>query len=169
VVGKIKAMDYSIIDLANKIIEQAQNMKVKRLGLTKLQKLVYYVYGEYLAKEKIRLVKDDEPQKMYFGPVFPQLYELTKDNYKLDNKIDTNKKYTLKQLENMEILKTELNKEVLDNIIDSVLNTYGAKTARELSEDTHRSGYAWDKTKFFKDPLLDEYIRDEFRLRADQV
>ena len=95
--SKIKAMDYSIIDLANKIIEQAQNMKVKRLGLTKLQKLVYYVYGEYLAKEKIRLVKDDEPQKWPHGPVFFQIYKETRTMGMID-KI------------NCKTLETELNK-----------------------------------------------------------
>ena len=165
-VGKIKAMDYSIIDLANKIIEQAQNMKVKRLGLTKLQKLVYYVYGEYLLRQNIRLIKDDEPQKWPHGPVFFQIYKETRTMGMID-KINCK---TLETLKNIEITKDEqLDHTNLDAIIAEVLQNYGERTATALSKDTHRSGYAWDKTKFFNDPLLDEYIRDEFRLRADQV
>ena len=163
--SKIKAMDYSIIDLANKIIEQAQKSGVKRLGLTKLQRLVYYVYGLYLAKEKIRLIKDEEPVKWPQGPVFYQLYKWT-INMGMIAKINCK---TLETLEHIEITKDKrLDYTKLDAIIIEVIQNFGERKATALSKDTCRSGYAWDKAKFFNDPLLDEDIIDEFILRAEK-
>jgi uncharacterized phage-associated protein len=165
VVGKIKAMDYSIIDLANKIIEQVQKMKVKMLGLTKLQKLVYYVYGEYLAQEKIRLVKDDEPQKWPHGPVFFQLYKETRTM----GIINTINCKTLESLENIEIEKDKQPDHTrLDEIIAEVLQNYGERTAIALSKDTHRSGYAWDKTQDFGLIIADKHVIDEFNEREQE-
>ena len=163
--GKIKAMDYSIIDLANKIIEQAQNMKVKRLGLTKLQKLVYYVYGEYLLRQNIRLIKDDEPQKWPHGPVFFQLYKETRTMGMID-KINCK---TLETLKNIEITKDkQLDHTNLDVMISAVLQNYGERTATALSKDTHRSGYAWDKTQDFGLIIADKHVIDEFNEREQE-
>lgn len=163
--GKIKAMDYSIIDLANKIIEQAQKSGVKRLGLTKLQKLVYYVYGEYLLRQNIRLIKDDEPQKWPHGPVFFQLYKETRTMGMID-KINCK---TLETLENIEITKDkQLDHTNLDAIIAEVLQNYGERTATALSKDTHRSGYAWDKTQDFGLIIADKHVIDEFNEREQE-
>ena len=163
--GKIKAMDYSIIDLANKIIEQAQKSGVKRLGLTKLQKLVYYVYGEYLLRQNIRLIKDDEPQKWPHGPVFFQLYKETRTMGMID-KINCK---TLETLENIEITKDKkLDHTNLDVMIAEVLQNYGERTATALSKDTHRSGYAWDKTQDFGLIIADKHVIDEFNEREQE-
>ena len=51
-----KALDYSVIDAANEIIKRAKEDKIT-LNLTKLQKLMYFVYGEFLLRYQIRLFK----------------------------------------------------------------------------------------------------------------
>ena len=46
----IKALDYSVIDVANMIIRKAREDKIN-LNLRKLQSLVYFVYGEFLRQQ----------------------------------------------------------------------------------------------------------------------
>jgi uncharacterized phage-associated protein len=167
VVGKIKAMDYSIIDAANEIIKRAKEDKIT-LNLTKLQKLMYFVYGEYLAQEKIRLFKDDEPRKLPYGPVFVDLYDITKRK----GLIEIINPIALEEIsdsdEIIEIVSKEdvRNwKENLTSTIDVVWNEHKNKTAKELSDDTHKEGYAWDKCTSYYTVLEDEDIVAEFEDR----
>ncbi len=165
--GKIKAMDYSIIDAANEIIKRAKEDKIT-LNLTKLQKLMYFVYGEYLAQEKIRLFKDDEPRKLPYGPVFVDLYDITKRK----GLIEIINPIALEEIsdsdEIIEIVSKEdvRNwKENLTSTIDVVWNEHKNKTAKELSDDTHKEGYAWDKCTSYYTVLEDEDIVAEFEDR----
>lgn len=166
--NKIKAMDYSIIDLANKIIEQT---KIRNIILTKakLYTLLYYVYGEYLTQENIRLIKDDEPSKWNYSYGFPIFFKLHSKIRNM-NRIDKINCETLDSLENIEITKDKkLDNTKLDEIIDEVFRKYGQKTTVKLIKDVCISGYAWDKTSHFTATILDKYIIEEFNDRKKNI
>jgi uncharacterized phage-associated protein len=165
VVCKIKAIDYSVIDAANEIIKRAKEDKIT-LNLTKLQKLMYFVYGEFLLRDQIRLFKDDEPRKLPYGPVFSSLYDVTK-KLGVENEILEEYKDKTKNLGDLNIVDFNF-KDDLQNILENVWNEHKSKTAKELSDDTHKEGYAWDKVEKYDYPLKDEDIVAEFEDRRKE-
>jgi uncharacterized phage-associated protein len=162
-----KALDYSVIDAANEIIKRAKKDKIT-LNLTKLQKLMYFVYGEFLLRYQIRLFKDDEPRKLPYGPVFTVLYDITKKKGLIEiiNPIAFEEISDSDEI--IEIVSKEdvrKWKENLTSTIDVVWNEHKNKTAKELSDDTHKEGYAWDKCTSYYTVLEDEDIVAEFEDR----
>ena len=163
-----KALDYSVIDAANEIIKRAKEDKIT-LNLTKLQKLMYFVYGEFLLRYQIRLFKDDEPRKLPYGPVFVDLYDITKRKGLIET-IDAGCFEEISDSDEIiEIVSKEdvRNwKENLTSTIDVVWNEHKNKTAKELSDDTHKERYAWDKCTSYYTVLEDEDIVAEFEDRG---
>ena len=161
----IKVLDYSIIDVANEIIKRAKEDKIT-LNLTKLQKLMYFVYGEFLLRDQIRLFKDDEPRKLPHGPFFSSLYDVTK-KLGVENEILEEYKDKTKNLGDLNIVDFNF-KDDLQNILENVWNEHKSKTAKELSDDTHKEGYAWDKCTSYYTVLEDEDIVAEFEDRRKE-
>lgn len=70
---------YKVLDIANYFLLKAQQDNQELLSNLKLQKLVYYAQGLYLALFGKDLFSDDVEAWQY-GPVVPELYHLYKEN-----------------------------------------------------------------------------------------
>lgn len=104
------------------------------MNQTKLQKLMYVVYGAYLANDDERLC-DEHPKAWPFGPVFPkvQKYFAKSENF-------TEVSPSLSKTEEFKSL-TE--NEKLNNVITSVIKVFGHYSAKDLSEWSHKNGSPW--------------------------
>ena len=122
---------------------------------TKIQKLLYIVYGIYLAKFNQILFWDDSPSYLPYGPVFYKTLNRFKDDMFNENSSG----YTDDDLEESDI------KEI-DSVIDLVVNTFGKYTAKSLSDWSHRKGSAWaaceEKDFDYHDKIELTDIRNEF-------
>lgn len=99
---------------------------------TKIQKLLYCVYGIYLAVTGNRICKE-YPRAWQFGPVFPSVFS-----------------YIHKGNEISQYSKTIECEESQDSdvrgAVDAILNHFGKFTAGQLSSWTHKKGSPWDRT-----------------------
>ena len=122
--------------------------------MTKLQKLLYVVYGTYLAMRGERLT-DEHPQAWPYGPVFP-----TTRNKLLNVPFDT---ITFADADLSELNTDETTKQY----IEVVFNNFGKFNAATLTTWSHSAGSPWEtttQTKGFKwgDRIDDETIRQYF-------
>lgn len=128
------------------------------INITKIQKLLYIVYGVYLRVFDERLT-DEHPQAWPYGPVFPrtrkrllkcELSEITKTN--IGDIIKTNTE-DIKEIEN---------DKRLNMVIEFVLGRYGKWNAGQLSTWSHQPGSPWDKTVNSDGFIWGERISDNF-------
>ncbi|MGL4982387.1 MAG: Panacea domain-containing protein [Treponemataceae bacterium] len=125
------------------------NQKCISLTQTKLQKLLYIVYGVYLVHYKTFLFIE-EPLCLPNGPVFEASYKFIR------NKSLFVKKAPIGFGENKN----------LDDIIDKVLDAFGCYNAKTLSNWSHRKGSAWYQVEKISDiwglPIPLSLIHKEF-------
>ena len=69
----MQRQELTSIDYARLIQFAAQRYHNHYLNKTQIHKILYYVYGCYLALTNKKLFKDDSPQAWPFGPVFPRV------------------------------------------------------------------------------------------------
>ncbi len=122
--------------------------------MTKLQKLLYIVYGTSLAIYGERLV-DEHPQAWPYGPVFP-----TTRNKLLNVSFED---ISLTASEFEEINKDERTKQIIKVVFDG----FGVYNAGALTSWSHSPGSPWDRTtklEGFKwgDRIDDETIQQYF-------
>lgn len=123
---------YRSLDVAKYIVAFANKERIF-INMTKLQKLLYIVYGVYLVAQQQRLT-DEAPQAWPYGPVFP-----TTRNKLL--KIDF-ESISFEDLAGNDILDDK----ALKNIVKIVFATFGEYNASALTEWSHQKGSAWYKT-----------------------
>ena len=126
----------------------------KRLALnvTKVQKLLYILYGYFIARYGHKIITE-EPKAWPYGPVFP----------KTRKQVDYTNILPLSSGEFSEIKEDRELTEVLDRVIQH----YASFSASELSEWSHKPGGPWDKTTKqqgfdWSHPIPDEYIAEYF-------
>lgn len=69
-------IELTSLDFARLIQFAAQKFYKMLLNKTQINKILFYVYGVYLAETKgNRLFTDDTPKAWPFGPVFPRVYK----------------------------------------------------------------------------------------------
>lgn len=119
------------------------------INITKVQKLLYIVYGVYLAVTGKRLT-NEHPQAWPYGPVFPStrnaLIKIDLDNY------------------------CEVNETIPNDVkscVKIVFDSYGGQTAGTLTEWSHQAGSPWEKTMKQKgfvwgNTIPDVFIKDYF-------
>jgi len=134
------------------------NEKQVNTNITKIQKWLYICYGLYWAAENKQLL-NERPKAWDYGPAFPKVYKAQK-----------NHNDTLEPL----ITNTDVATfSVYDDLINSVLDTFGSWTASQLVNWTHEEGSAWDRQKqnAMYEALDDYNIKLDFRkiLRHDQI
>lgn len=122
------------------------------LNTTKVQKLLYIVYGHFLAKHNHVLITE-EPKAWPYGPVFPRTRKWV--NY---DEVIKPEDESLN-----EIRQDNLVTEVLENVIDK----YSKYTATKLSDWSHAKGGPWDRTTkqegfSWSHPIPNEYIKEYF-------
>lgn len=144
-----------IIDIANLIINKCLEQNINNLSITKLHKLLYIVYGTYLAIYD-KPISDENPSCFAYGPIFKsiqQKYKTEGINFKDQQNIDTdnidsNEKYSI------------------DIIINKAIKKFGLYSANELSKWSHRDGSAWSKaykeTPYWGNKIDNKYIKEEF-------
>ena len=101
------------------------------MNQTKLQKLLYILYGAYMTQYEEFLV-DEQPQAWPYGPVFPRVQ---KKFAKVDNLA-----YANIESDDYETIREN---QRLQSLIDSVLHTFGEWTAQALSAWSHKQGSPW--------------------------
>lgn len=99
------------------------------LNNTKLQKLLYIVYGIYLNVNR-NILFIETPLYLPYGPVFDTVYK----EYK-NRDVTEEVNYERELYENSKFMEA----------LNATLDFFGAYGAQVLSEWSHRSGSAWDK------------------------
>lgn len=118
----------------------------------KLQKLMYFVYKEYLQTTNCQLFSESF-EKWQYGPVLPSIY------YEFRNfGSDFINKFARDAKGNIEIINMENDTKIAE-IIKNVWDKYKNYRAYQLSALTHRDESAWSKAKDYI--LKDEDIKNE--------
>ena len=122
------------IDVAAYVTKQCAQ-KNFFVNLTKIQKLVFCVYGAVLATSGERICKD-HPKAWPHGPVFPRIYKYTKRH--ADGIVEA----LMSHEENLTSILNERQKK----IIDTTLNFFGRYNAGTLVNWTHDEDGPWFKS-----------------------
>jgi uncharacterized phage-associated protein len=160
-------MAYSPLAIANTFV--AKYGGSDDLSHMKLQKLVFYAYGWWLAYHDEPLVAEG-PEVWKFGPVFSSLYSALAQNGM--SPIDEPKRAV--PIGKAPIVPDDA-EEAID-LIDWVWDRYGSCTAGQLSEMTHKPGTPWQveaAARQYKVPrshkIPDEIIKDYFKGLATKL
>lgn len=143
---------YSSVDMAKYIIAEAKSQRLM-MNVTKLQKLLYIVYGVYLSLCNERLV-NELPQAWPYGPVFPTTRRRFSD-YDFTGS-ETSVPAEMKENDN------------LTQILNFVLSNFGSWTASQLVAWTHKDDSPWTRIKNNKENfdwgtiIPDEYTKEFF-------
>ena len=143
------------IDVAAYVTKQCAQ-KNFFVNLTKIQKLVFCVYGAVLATSGERICKD-HPKAWPHGPVFPRIYKYTKRH--ADGIVEA----LMSHEENLTSILNERQKK----IIDTTLNFFGRYNAGTLVNWTHDEDGPWFKStnggKVLQKEIPDNLISDYFK------
>lgn len=169
-------MAYDAAAVANYFLLLAEKQG-KDLDPMKLQKLVYFAHGWYLALRKEPLIKD-RVEAWEYGPVIPSLYHQFKvfgngtiKNRALVTKFDAGM-FRLKTPSVDEQGDTETNI-YAKSLLDRIWEVYGGLTAIQLSNMTHEPGSPWEIT-WNRNPgqrhvvIPDELIMADFERRLQE-
>lgn len=137
----------SVQALANSILKRAFEER-ERITPMKLQKLLYFVYRDYLQTTGEPLFTE-QFETWQYGPVLPSVY----DEFKCyeSNNI---KKFARDAKGNVFVVDEDTPSE-LSKSIDKIWKKYRGYSGIELSEITHEDGSAWSKAFDAKKSVLD--------------
>ena len=129
-------------------------------GIThlKLQKLLYYAQGVYLAATGKKLFNENI-EAWPHGPVVQEVYDVFKSNGKNNIVIDINE-------EDLKIIKEIENNAEVSGILNEVYDNFAIYTAWQLREMSHANDGPWDRTVkagkiIIEDDLIQEYFSKE--------
>lgn len=130
--GKLTSIDY-----ARLIQYVAQNFHRQMLNRTQVNKILFAVYGRYLAIVGEPLFDDDTPKAWPFGPVFPIV----------------NKRIDISEIikfpaEAIELFKQ--NRKAQEIVVEMVAKMYN-QSAKALTEWSHQYGSPWYRTVYLED------------------
>lgn len=145
-------MAQPVLHIANKIIARTDLEHGELISNLKLQKLLYYIQGYFIAVFDKQLF-DNDIEAWQYGPVVREMYNHFKDNGASSIKIDKNA--PIAKLNNDE-----------ESLFNEVLNEYGQYSAIKLMNMTHEE-LPWVKT-FNENPqgvisveLMKEYFKTQ--------
>jgi uncharacterized phage-associated protein len=129
----------------------------------KLQKMMYFLHGWYMAITDQKLI-DEGFTRWQYGPVVPSVYRELKHygGMPIDDYIkqyDSNSGQYVPYFVNTNSLPQ------FDSILEQVWNQYSRLTAIQLSTLTHEFGSPWYMTEP-NDEIRDDLIRNDFVRRA---
>lgn len=128
------------IDYARLIQFIAAKMYHTLLNKTQVNKILFYVYGVYLANHEKPLFEDDTPKVWTYGPVFPRP----------NKKVISCEKINREDFTEGEIEAFQKDKDFLSRIV-SIVGKMCHKSAFELSQWSHEEGSPWYTTLYKKD------------------
>lgn len=144
------------LDYARLIQYVAQNFHRQMLNRTQINKILFAVYGKYLVAAGQPLFVDDSPKAWPYGPVFPLV----------NKRVDISEVVTFPQ-NKIELFKQN---RMAQEIVVEMVNAMYDKSAKELTDWSHRPGSPWYRT-IYKDngehagwntQIPNEYIREYF-------
>ena len=150
------------LDYAKLIQFAAVRNHMTLLNRTQINKILFYVYGVYLAKVGKPLFSDDSPKAWPYGPVFPIV----------NKKIDPEQ--VIDGFSQEKVNAYRANKMAMDIVVEAV-NKLHNLSAYKLTEWSHQKGSPWYKTLFdegevesnkevkWNTPIPIEYIKDYFK------
>jgi uncharacterized phage-associated protein len=174
-------MPFSSRAVANYFLELAE-ADGKSLDPMKIQKLVYFAHGWYLAITGKPLV-DEHPEAWTYGPVFRSLYHTFKvygskpieqpaDVLSFDRNVRTGERPRFQRVvPTLDDSAEEADVEMAKQVIRRVWEVYGSWSAIQLSQLTHEDGGPWEVT-VRENPgrkgtdISDERIREYFVTKA---
>ncbi|MGI6184378.1 MAG: Panacea domain-containing protein [Candidatus Fimadaptatus sp.] len=128
---------YQLAHVANTILYRAKNEGIS-ISPMKLQKLIYFLYAEYLRQEG-RPLFAERFEVWRYGPVLDDVYQAFKE-YRANSirgyMVDVNGRYKIIDVNSDPCFK---------HCFDNVWYFYAHKTGIELSEITHQKSGAWYK------------------------
>lgn len=159
-------MAYDARAIANRFLDLARN-EGESLSQMKLQKLVYFAHGYYLAFTELPLI-EDPVEAWKFGPVIRSLYrefarfgsdEITEPATVFDGTSLEERKIKIEDYPDF------ATNEYVDGLISEVWRVYKDLSAVQLSNLTHQEGTPWaetwdGETRYLKIPT--NRIRDHF-------
>lgn len=146
---------YDSRTIANYFLHLARLDDVKITPM-KLQKLVYFAHGHYLAVTGEPLINDCV-QAWQYGPVIPSLYHSIKHYGRnpIDEKIvDTE----------FDLIEEIPSDPIIRGFLDKIWMLYGKLTAIQLSKMTHEPGSPWDQVweKYKTHSIIPEVLIEAF-------
>jgi uncharacterized phage-associated protein len=139
-------MSFSVASVANEFVTIARAAG-EELSPMKLQKLVYFAHGWYLALTGAPLISE-EVQAWQYGPVIPYLYQHFKGygngaiEMPMTEDVWENGRWNPK----VPLLKDQgPSAEQARSVIRRVWDEYGKYSAARLSNATHQSGSPWEE------------------------
>lgn len=145
----------SAMDLSKYVIAYVHN---KGNGIThlKLQKILYFIQGEYIKQYNTPLF-DEKMEAWMYGPVICDVYFQYCENGALELYVDSKEAQKVKDSLPLEVR----------NLIDSVLDKMGSKTSRELVQISHGQD-PWKKyeaqvSRREKPEITEDDMRSYFR------
>jgi Uncharacterized phage-associated protein len=144
---------YDSILVAKYMLAIAKDRNIS-LNVTKVQKLLYILYGYYLANYDNHQIIEEDPKAWPYGPVFPRSQK----------KVDYSNILPLDSPDFEDIKRDKKLTEAINYVIDK----YSAFSASKLSEWSHQEGGPWylaTKQKGFNwnTPIPNEYIYEYFK------
>ena len=130
------------LDVANELIQKA-NDKGFVVSNMKLQKLVYFAHGYYMAIHGDPLF-DEGVEAWRYGPVVSELYHSFKQYH--SNPIPS---------AHYLVTETEPVNDDVSKLIDAVVDSYAAESAGKLVDITHLDGTPWKETY---DPMISNKV-----------
>lgn len=124
-------IELTSLDFAHLIQFAAQKFYKMLLNKTQINKILFYVYGVYLAETDGKcLFKDDTPKAWPFGPVFPKVYK----------KIDPD---TIVNSFPPEYVEAFRNDQQALSIIEKAVIAMHDMSAYDLTKWSHEEGSPW--------------------------
>jgi uncharacterized phage-associated protein len=136
-------MSYDAKAIANYYLDAAEKQSTS-LTPMKLQKLIFFAHGWYLALFDEPLIAD-QVEAWQFGPVVPSIYH----EFKHERSGSISSKATGFDFENFELTEPEVpeSDERSRRLMEKVWQTYSKFTAFELSKMTHLPDTPWAKAR----------------------
>ena len=141
-------MMYNVHDIANRIILRTDTERGDIMSNLKLQKLLYYMQGFYLAFFNKPLFENSLEAWMY-GPVVPEVFVRFKNNSHLGIVLDPQKH------EYIDFTTEE------ENLFSQVLDVYGRYSAVKLTEMTYKER-PWKEAFSKQDKKISTEIMKDF-------
>lgn len=161
-------IELTSIDFAHLIQFAAQRFHKVLLNKTQINKILFFVYGVYLADTGNHLFTDDSPKAWPFGPVFPKVYKRA-DPDEIIKGFSQEKANAFRSKDN-----------VLDIVASAVKNMH-RMSAIELTQWSHKEGSPWFETIYVYDkdgnfieqkpwntPIDDQKIKKYFSQAANR-